>query len=136
MLMVALRDSGSWLTDAEGLDAAGVLALASREYAEFYQSTGWYSSVDFNADTSQAGIDALPGGDASKHVTIWLRTKPDMVGLMGPVIMCNLVSPLLFNAATDEVLFRYWQTGHDFDWVQKISVFEDAYLGATVAELA
>jgi hypothetical protein len=136
MLMVGLRDSDSWLTGSEGMDAASVLALASKEYTDFYRSTGWYTSVGFDADTSRAGIDALPGGDDGKDVTIWLRTKSDMVAVMGPVLMLTLTTPVAFLDASDEVLFSYWQTGRSFNWVQKISIFEESYLGATVAELA
>jgi hypothetical protein len=137
MLMVALRDSESWLTDPEGLDAPSVLALASREYGDFYQSTGWYSSVRFDADTSRAAINGLPlAADGSNHVTIWLRTKSDMVGLMGPVMMLSLVTPTLYDMQADTVSFQYWATGRDFAWVQKISDFEASYLGATVAQLA
>jgi hypothetical protein len=136
MLMVALRDSQSWLTGPEGLDAASVLALASREYSEFYESTGWYSSVGFSADTSQAAVEDLPGDDDSYNVTVWLRTKSDMVGLMGPVMMVKLVTPVVYIGQTDEVVFKIWATGHDFTYAYKISDFEQAYLGATVAKLA
>ena len=135
MLMVALRDSEFWLTDTEGLDAASVLLLASREYSDFYRSTGWYTSVEFDGDTSRAAIETLnPAADGSNHVTIWLRNNT--IALMGPLLMLTLVTPPFFDAAKDTVSFLYWQTGHDSGGIQKISDFEQAYLGATVAELA
>jgi hypothetical protein len=135
MLMVGLRDSGSWLTGTEGLAPEDVVALASKEYAEFYQSTGWYSSVEFSADKSQAAIKALPGGEDGYDVTIWYRTRSVFAPVLGPVTMFKLATPVGF---LDEVLFGFWAqaTGHNVNFTQKIPDFEASYLGATVAELA
>lgn len=135
MLMVGLRDSGSWLTGTEGLAPEDVVAVASKEYAEFYQSTGWYSSVEFSADKSQAAIEALPGDADGYDVTIWYRTQSVFAPVLGPVTMFKLATPVGF---LDEVLFGFWAqaTGHNVNFSQKISDFEASYLGATVAELA
>jgi hypothetical protein len=135
MLMVGLRDSGSWLTGTEGLAPEDVVALASKEYAEFYQSTGWYSSVEFSVDKSQAAIKALPGGEDGYDVTIWYRTQSVYAPVLGPVTMFKLATPVGF---LDEVLFGFWAqaTGHNVNFTQKSPDFEASYLGATVAELA
>jgi hypothetical protein len=139
MLMVGLRDSGSWLTGTEGLAPEDVVALASKEYAEFYRSTGWYSAVEFSADKSQAAIEALPGDADGYEVTIWCRTPSALAYALGPVRMLKLATPVAFFAAPeDEVLFGVWAqaTGRTINFTQKISDFQASYLGATVAELA
>ena len=136
MVMTGLRDSESWLTAPEGLDAEGVLAVATKEYSEFYTSTGLYSSVTFNSDRSSTAMRNLPlRADGLNHVTIWLKTKSDMVGIMGPVLMLTLVTPLLFDTQNDTVQFTAWATGHESEWQMKTADFEAAYLGATVASI-
>jgi hypothetical protein len=137
MLMCALRNSESWLTGAEGLDAAGVLRLATQEYAEFYESTGWYRRVEFNSDTTLDAIGDLDFRPDSTVVTFWLRAG-GLTPIMGPVLMYTVPTPPFFDPDSGRTIFGFWQSGRSdpATWNQPTSDFEAIYLGATVATLA
>jgi hypothetical protein len=136
MLMVALRNSESWLTEVEGLEPDAALLLASTEFDRFYSATGWYSSVEFT-DRNPADVRNLPSPTVNRRaVTIWLRTKAQYIGLTGPVMMLSIKTKPRFDTAKDRVEVDYWASGHSATWVDQISTFESEYLGATVATLA
>jgi hypothetical protein len=137
MLMVALRNSESWLTMVEGLDDQQAMVVASPEYNEYLDATGWYSSIEFRETRTQAAIRNLPVlSDDSTISTIWLRTNPENVRLAGPILMLTLVSKPIFDTAADRVDFNFWYSGSINRWYDKISTLESNYLGATVATLA
>lgn len=135
MLMVALGDDASWRVDPEGSDVPSTLLLATHLYEDYHVSTGWYSSADFESDTSRATIEGF-APDADTQVTIWLRNSNAAVGLMGPIRMLMLTSPIVYNTAADTVTYTYWHTGsNDFSGSHTIAAFEAMYLGATVAQV-
>ena len=131
MLMVALRESESWLTSPEGLNEAGIFALASRELAEFYESTGFYVDVTLRI----AVPTTSPPVSDEKQSTLWMRTPAADIGRMGPVLMQTLTTPILFDAANDFVGYSYWSEGRDIGVSMTTAEFAAAFMGTTVATL-
>ena len=135
MLLVALRDDESWRSDAEGMDYPTTLLAGVREYEDYFTSTGWYLSVEFENDKARATIEGL-APDADTQVTIWIKTSDSGIALMGPVMMRAITSPIVYDTATGRVTYTFWHTGSDeFHYDEKIADFEATYLGATIAQL-
>jgi hypothetical protein len=136
MMQVALRDSGSWLSGSLGQDSTSVLATATKELNDFYDSTGWYVDATFFDDRSHPDTQNYPvKADGSNHVFLW--TRMDAQGLWRtPVRLMFLTAKPAFDAANDQVKLSHWAAG-DENFTEEISIsrFKDIYLGMTVATL-
>ena len=95
--------------------------------------TGWYSDVRFISDTSPAAMRNLPD-EADTEVTIWLRTRSAPVAGDEPGRDADArTAAALRRHSRHGRCSRYWRDKRINPWEQKISEFEAAYLGATVA---
>jgi hypothetical protein len=119
-----------------GQDSASVLATATKELADFFDSTGWYADVHFFDDVSHPSTKNYPlHADGSNHVFIWLREGLTQLWRT-PVRMISLSAKPVFDIAKGQVTLSWWVSGlEDFTSELPIASFEANYLGMTVATL-
>lgn len=134
MLMSALRDSENWFFDYEGRpDESIAMSTSAKEMSEWYQETGYYSSVTYSDDTSLAKIKTLLK-TPSNQIALWVK-----VSLLGDsrdaTHMITLESPMVIDETQNTVSFDYWTWGQPVKTLNtSVDALKKDFLGAIVAE--
>lgn len=133
MLMAALRDSQNWFLNFDGAPDENVaFNTSASELSEWYNGTGFYSTVVFSNDTDLDEIKKVIKS-GNNHVALWIKIS--MLGDPRPSThIITLESPLIINEAANSVTFDYWTWGQPVKSLQTtLDNFKSSYLGAIIA---
>jgi hypothetical protein len=112
MLMSSLRDSENWLFDYEGApDESVAISTSSKELSGWYKSTGFYTSVTFDDDTSPAKIKAI-AKTANNHIALYIKAALLIPGSQKEHII-TVEGPITIDEVNDKVSFQYWTWAND-----------------------
>ncbi|TQM63799.1 hypothetical protein FBY41_0152 [Humibacillus xanthopallidus] len=133
MVMSALRDSENWFFDYEGApDETIAMSTSAKELSEWYEETGYYSSVRICDDRDDAEIGGLRR-TTDNHLALWIRTS-----LLHPTYdgthIITVESPVSVDPTANTASFDYWTWGQPIKTlITTYTALRSAYLGAITA---
>jgi hypothetical protein len=108
------------------------MRTSAEEMSNWYESTGFYSSVDYSSDRSLAKIKTI-NKTVNNHVALWIAIK-----LLGDPRdaqhMISLESPMIIDEVNNKVTFDYWTWGEPVKTLQTtVDNLKAYYFGAITA---
>ncbi len=135
MLMASIRDSENWFFDYEGAaDESTAMRTSAKELSEWYISTKFYSSVEYDDFTDGASLEDIESilKTPSNQIVLWIRTALLQEGDGSHVI--SLEGPIAIDEPNDKITFDYWTWGQPVKTGEfKISDFKANLWGAITA---
>ena len=132
MLMSALRDSENWFFDFEGApDETTAMRTSAAEMSDWYEKTGFYSSVTYSSDRSLAEIKKIQK-KARNHIALWIDIKL-LNDPRDSTHIITLESPMTIDEANNKVKFDYWTWGQPVKTLTTtVDALKSYYLGVII----
>ena len=134
MLMSALRDSENWFFDYQGDPDEWIASRTyAKELSEWYEKTGFYTSVAFSDDPSPGAIKSITK-KTTNHIALCIRVSP-LPGYAGRSDghVITVEGPITINEAADSVTFKYWSWASVQTLTTSFTLLKANYLGVITA---
>jgi len=134
MLMSALRDSENWFFDYQGDPDEWIASRTyAKELSEWYENTGFYTSVAFSDDPSPGAIKSITK-KTTNHIALCIRVSP-LPGYAGRSDghVITVEGPITINEAADSVTFKYWSWASVQTLTTSFTLLKANYLGVITA---